>query len=70
MYSSTKDGKSGLFSVLADGTGQPELVIASDTRSVATSFTPDGKTLVVHAAGEDEGDDHDAAVRPAGGTGA
>ena len=46
VYSSTKDGKSGLFSVLADGTGQPELVIASDTRPVATSFTPDGKTLV------------------------
>jgi serine/threonine-protein kinase len=47
VYSSTKDGKYGLYSVLADGTGQPELVIAAaDSRPVATSFTPDGKTLL------------------------
>src|SRR5262249_27000115 len=42
VYSGTKDGKPGLFSVLANGSGQPELVIAADKRPIATSFTPDG----------------------------
>jgi Tol biopolymer transport system component len=46
VYSGLKDGKPALFSVLADGSGQPELVIAADSRPIATSFTPDGKTLL------------------------
>jgi len=49
VYSGTKDGKAGLYSVLADGSSQPELVIAVDTRPIATSFTPDGKTLLYTA---------------------
>ncbi len=46
VYSGSRGGKFALFSVAADGSGQPELLISADTRPVATSFTPDGKTLV------------------------
>ena len=46
IYSGVKDGKAGLYSVSADGTGQPELLVAADARPIATSFTPDGKTLL------------------------
>ena len=55
VYGGTKDGKSGLFSVPADGSAPPELVLATDTRPVPTSFSPDGKTLVYSIAGQGGG---------------
>jgi Tol biopolymer transport system component len=46
VYTATKDGKSGLFAVPADGSGKPELLLATDTPGNPSSFTPDGKTLL------------------------
>ena len=46
VYTATKDGKSGLYAVPADGSGKPELLLATDKPANPTSFTPDGKTLV------------------------
>jgi Tol biopolymer transport system component len=51
VYTATKDGKHGIYSVPADGSGQPELVIATASRAVPTSFTSDGRTLLYTQAG-------------------
>jgi Tol biopolymer transport system component len=45
VYGGNKDGKPGLYKVPADGSGQPQLIVAA-ADAVPTSFTPDGKTLV------------------------
>ena len=50
VYSGNKDGKSGLYKVPADGSGQPQLILAA-AGPVPTSFAPDGKTLVFHQPG-------------------
>jgi serine/threonine-protein kinase len=46
VYGGTKDGKAGVYSVAADGSGQPELLAGTETDVTPTSFTPDGKTLL------------------------
>jgi len=46
VYGGTKDGKPGIYSVPADGSSQPELVIPTDPPGSPTSFAPDGKTLL------------------------
>jgi Tol biopolymer transport system component len=46
VYTATKDGKSSLNAVPADGSGKPELLLATDAPATPTSFTPDGKTIV------------------------
>jgi Tol biopolymer transport system component len=44
VYTGTRDGKAGIYSVPADGSGQPELVVQGN--GVPKSFTPDGKMLL------------------------
>src|SRR4051794_34443833 len=47
VYGGSREGKMGIYSVAADGSGKPELLLAVENkRPVPTSFTPDGKTLV------------------------
>jgi serine/threonine-protein kinase len=46
VYGSAQDGKVGLYSVAADGSGKPELVLATTAAPVPSSFTPDGRTIV------------------------
>jgi hypothetical protein len=53
IYGGTRDGKSGLFVVPADGSKQPELLLATDGPAVPTSLTSDGRTLYFTRAGQD-----------------
>jgi serine/threonine-protein kinase len=46
LYSSGKGGKYGLYSVAADGSGTPELLLESWAPMRPSSMTPDGRTLV------------------------
>jgi serine/threonine-protein kinase len=47
VYGSTVNGKSSIHSVPADGSGPAELLLAVEGgRSVPTSMTPDGRTIV------------------------
>jgi len=46
VFGYVRDGKSGIYSVAADGSGKPELLLATDRRPRPTSYTPDGQTLV------------------------
>jgi tRNA A-37 threonylcarbamoyl transferase component Bud32/dipeptidyl aminopeptidase/acylaminoacyl peptidase len=45
VYAGNKDGKPGVYKVAADGSGQPQLVLAG-AEAAPTSFTPNGKTLL------------------------
>ncbi len=45
VYSGIKDNKSGLYEIPADGSGQPKLVLEG-AGLIASSFSPDGKTLL------------------------
>ncbi|HEX5071038.1 MAG TPA: protein kinase [Vicinamibacterales bacterium] len=45
VYGGNKDGKAGLYKVPADGSGQPELILAA-ADAVPTSFAPGDKTLL------------------------
>jgi len=45
VYVNSQAGKAGLYSVVADGSGKPELLLAGDAIVEPYSFTPDGKTL-------------------------
>ena len=45
VYGGNKDGKPGLYKVPADGSGQPQLILAT-TEAVPSSLTPDGRTLL------------------------
>lgn len=45
-FGSTVAGKSGIYSVMADGSAKPELLLATDSVPTPTSWSPDGKTLV------------------------
>jgi len=44
-YYNTGAGKSGIYWVLADGSGKPELLTATDSAAFPSSWTPDGKIL-------------------------
>jgi Tol biopolymer transport system component len=46
-------GNLGLYSVAADGSAKPELLLPTANVPVPTSFTPDGKTLVYTLRGAD-----------------
>jgi eukaryotic-like serine/threonine-protein kinase len=50
VYGGNKDSKSGLYQVPADGSGQPQLILAA-AEPVPTSFAPDGQTLLFHQPG-------------------
>jgi Tol biopolymer transport system component len=46
FYGSTRDGKSAIHAIPADGSARAELVLATDGVPSPTSFTPDGRTLL------------------------
>jgi len=46
VYSATVGGKAGLYTVLADGSGKPQLLLATDSPATPSSFTSDGRTLI------------------------
>src|SRR5262249_33976650 len=52
-YFSTVRAKNGIYSVAADGSGQPELVLATEAAPSTMSWTPDGKSLVYSDFGGD-----------------
>jgi len=56
IYTSTKDGKSGLFSVAADASGKPESIVVTAPSAIAGSLTSDGKTLIFEQIGADRHD--------------
>jgi eukaryotic-like serine/threonine-protein kinase len=45
-FGATVAGKHGIYSVMADGSAKPELLLATDSTAVATSWSPDGKALL------------------------
>ena len=45
-FASTVSGKHGISWVPADGSGKPELLLATETSAIPNSWTPDGKFLV------------------------
>ncbi|HYL39222.1 MAG TPA: protein kinase [Bryobacteraceae bacterium] len=45
-FGATVSGKSGLYSVMADGSAKAELLLATDSPPTPTSWSPDGKTLL------------------------
>jgi serine/threonine-protein kinase len=51
IYSATMDGKFGLYSIAADGSGKPELVLATERPAVPSSVTRDGNTLLFDQVG-------------------
>ena len=53
-YSSKRSGKNGIYSVPSDGSGKPELLMATEGRAVPCSWTPDGKKLIYSQAGSDK----------------
>ena len=52
VYGGNKDGKPGIYKVPADGSGPPQLILAT-VEAVPKSFTPEDKTLVFLQAGAD-----------------
>jgi serine/threonine-protein kinase len=46
MFLSGHDSVGNIYSVPADGSGEPELVLASDAADFPTSVTPDGRAVV------------------------
>jgi serine/threonine-protein kinase len=54
IYTGTKDGKSGLYSIAADGSGKPQLVLATDRPAVSSAVTPDGKMLLFDQVGPEK----------------
>jgi serine/threonine-protein kinase len=45
----TKFGVNGLYWQMADGTGTPEQLTHAERPQAATSFSPDGRSLILHA---------------------
>jgi serine/threonine-protein kinase len=45
VFSSNRLGPSSMFCVPADGTAEPRLLLSGDYDQVASSFSPDGRTL-------------------------
>ena len=52
-FGGTLAGKSGIYTVPADGSGKPELLVAADTSAAPTSWAPDGRRLVYLSTGSD-----------------
>jgi Tol biopolymer transport system component len=67
VYSATIAGKSGLYSVVTDGSGKPERLLETSSAAVASSFTPDGKTLLYDQVGADKRRQIFVLALPAGG---
>jgi Tol biopolymer transport system component len=54
IYSGSKEGKHGLYSVPADASAQPKQLFATESAAVPRSVTLDGKTLIYSEAGSDK----------------
>ena len=52
VYGSTRNGKGGLYTKRADGTGTEELLIESETSKVPMSWSRDGKYIVYWVPGQ------------------
>jgi serine/threonine-protein kinase len=53
LYKSSKEGMAGIYSVSPDGTGRPELVLATKTIAIPQSMTPDGRTMIYSELSDD-----------------
>jgi serine/threonine-protein kinase len=51
-FNSNREGKVGIYRVLADGSGKPELLLETGTTAAPESWTPDGKTLLYTQLGQ------------------
>ena len=45
-FRAVDNGKSGIYSVAADGSGKPELLLSTDSPAILSSWSPDGKWLL------------------------
>ncbi len=54
FYSGIADGKHGLYSVPADASAKPTLILSTESSATPRSITPDGRTLVYVEAGPDK----------------
>jgi hypothetical protein len=54
VYAGAADGKWGIYTVAADGSAKPELLLSTDAQPVTTSISPDGKLLVFDMPGPDK----------------
>jgi len=45
-FGATLAGKHGIYSVMADGSARPELLLATDSAAYPNSWSPDGKSLL------------------------
>ncbi|HUP04629.1 MAG TPA: hypothetical protein VMU19_11610, partial [Bryobacteraceae bacterium] len=48
-FGATVGGKSGIYTVAADGSGKPDLVLATDSLPTPNSWSPDGRFLLYSA---------------------
>ena len=53
-YHAETSGKFGIYSIAADGSGKPELLLSTETRAVPGCWTHDGKTLIYTQSGADK----------------
>jgi Tol biopolymer transport system component len=53
-YGASNDDKHGIYRVAADGSGKPELITETGADVIASSWSPDGKTLVYSGIGPDK----------------
>jgi Tol biopolymer transport system component len=53
FFTGTVDGKSSLYRAPVDGSAKPEVVLATPSRALPTSVSPDGRRLVYAIAGPD-----------------
>jgi eukaryotic-like serine/threonine-protein kinase len=54
IYSGNVEGKHGLYSVPADASAKPTLLLSTESSALPRSVTPDGKRLIYTAAGPDK----------------
>ena len=45
-FGATLAGKHGIYSVMADGSAKPELLLATDAAAIPSGWSPDGKSLL------------------------
>jgi serine/threonine-protein kinase len=53
-YTARISGNDGIYSVPSDGSGKPELLMATEGRAIPCSWTPDGKMLIYSQTGSDK----------------
>jgi serine/threonine-protein kinase len=53
FFAGTVDGKHGIYRAPVDGSAKPEVVLATPSRAIPTSMSPDGRSVVYTIAGQD-----------------